>query len=132
MILNMCKQYELILMLVKFIYCAYILGFIFVKQITKDLFPHHKYLCFLHCALYELKGNESFQHSVKGCGKEFRIATGCACFLFAWTRYLLWEAFVFFHHHYRFAAHVFGSHKNHSRCSSSVVIHLISHIPYSS
>ena len=48
-------------MLVKFIYCAYILGFIFVKQITKDLFPHHKYLCFLHCALYEFKGNESFQ-----------------------------------------------------------------------
>ena len=95
----------------------------------------HSYSCFIHNTWWEIRGNESFVRLVKGGEKEFIIATGCACFLVhAWPRlHLLCEKLLYFSTTiHRFVAHVFGSHKNHSRCSSSVVIHLISHIPYSS
>ena len=96
---------------------------------------NYSYSCFIHNTWWEIRGNESFVRLVKGGEKEFIIATGCACFLVhAWPRlHLLCEKLLYFSTTiHRFAAHVFGSHKNHSRCSSSVVIHLISHIPYSS
>ena len=96
---------------------------------------HHKYSSFLHNALLEMRGNESFLCSVKGGEKEFTKATGCACSLVhGWPRhYLLCEKLLYFSTTiHRFVAHVFGSHRNPSYCRSSVVIHLISHIPYSS
>ena len=122
----MVKQCSCYIITMYFVLCARIC----TPSVTTDLkrrFLHHKYACF-NSAFLSLRVM-SCRILSKVVGKSlYKVATGCAC-LSTHGLVIFCANLCVFPPPYCFASHVVGSHRNHSYCS--VVIHLISHIPYS-